>query len=79
MHHKGVSHIMSNRVTLLVGLLLYISIMCYKTDFLHESMSGMGMNECSKIPRQVFLEERSKDRDILRTLEPSKLTVVGRG
>lgn len=78
MHHKGVSHIMSNRVTLLVDLLLYISIMCYKADFLHESMFGMGMNACFKIPQQVFLEERSRDRDILHTLEPSKLTVVGR-
>lgn len=69
---------MSNHVRRLLGLLLCISIMCYKTDFLHESMFGMDMTECSKIPRQVFLEQHCTDRDILHTLEPSKLTVVGR-
>lgn len=82
MRHEEVSHIMSNHVMLLPSLSMYVSIICVnKIDFPHECMCCMGMIGCSKIlcPQQVFPEQHCKERDRLHTLEPSKLTVVGRG
>ena len=58
---------------------MYVSIMCVNIiDFPHEYVFRMDMIGCWEIwcPQQVFPEQ---ERDRLHTLEPSKLTVVGRG
>ena len=77
MRHKEVSHIMSHRVPLLPSLITYVRVIFgNKIDFRHEGMFG-----CTSFvsPQQLFPEQHCKERDRLHTVEPSKLTVVGRG